>query len=131
MKVAISSTGREIDSNIYPKFERCPFFMIVNTKTKEEKVIVNKMRESSNEVGTTIANIALNEKIEAAITTDIGPSSFEIFERCEIKVYRAKGKIKDAIKQFKKGKLPGITKATVPKYTGLKQREMRRKRDKR
>ena len=125
MIIVISSNGKDIDSNIYPKFERCPFFLIVDTKTKEEKVIVNKVRERSNEVGITVANIVLNEEIGAAITTDIGPLTFETFERCGIKVYRAKGKINDVIQQFEKGELPGIAKATVPKKRGSKQREMR------
>ena len=64
------------------------------------------------------------EDIDAVITTDIGFLAFETFEQCGIKIYQAKGKIKHAIQQFEEGKLPEITKATVPRYSGLKLRKM-------
>jgi len=48
MKIAISATGRDIESNIDATFERCPFFLIVDTKTKEVKALVNTTRDRCN-----------------------------------------------------------------------------------
>ena len=123
MKIVISATGRDKESNIDTTFGRAPFFLIVDTKTKEEKVIENKTRDRSNGVGKTIGNIVAGEELDAAITSNIGPFAFEIVEQCDIKVYQAKGKIKDAIRLLEEGKLSEITKATVAKYSGLKQRK--------
>jgi predicted Fe-Mo cluster-binding NifX family protein len=50
----------------------------------------------------------------------------EIFERYGIKVYHGEGKIKNAIRQLEEGKLSEITKAAVLRYTGLKQRKMKK-----
>ena len=123
MKIAISSTGRDIEGNIGATFGRAPFFLIMDTTTKEVKVIENKVRERSDGIGITVVNIIVGEKIDALITNDIGPSAFEIVERCRIKVYQAKGRIKDAIRLFKEGKLSEITKATGLKYMGLKKKK--------
>lgn len=120
MKVAISATGKDIESNIDARFGRAPFFLIIDTKTKEEQVIANTSIEHPSGVGVTVGNVVVREGIDAVITNDIGPLAFETFEQCGIKIYQAKGKIKDAIQQFVKGKLPEITKATVSKFDGLK-----------
>jgi predicted Fe-Mo cluster-binding NifX family protein len=113
MKIVISATGRNIESEIDTKFHRSPFFLIVDTKTNSQKTIENTTRERPSEIGATVGQIVANTGIDAVITTDIGPRAFEIFGQYGIKIYQAKGKITDAIEQFEKGKLSEITKATI------------------
>lgn len=103
--------------------EELLFFLIIDIKTKEEKVVIITTRDRPNGVGVTMGNIVLNEEIDAVITNEIGPFAFETFEQCGIRIYQAKGKIKDAIQQFTEGKLQEITKSTVSKHTGLKKRK--------
>ena len=45
MKIAISATGTDLESDISTRFGRCHFFLIVDTKTKEVKAIVNEVNE--------------------------------------------------------------------------------------
>ena len=117
MKIGISSTGKTIEeSDIDTTIHRCAFFLIIDKKTNSQKAIINTIRDSPSEIGAMVGQVVANEGIDAVITTDIGPRAFEIFERYGIKVYHAKGKIKDAIKQFEEGKLKEITKATVPRF---------------
>lgn len=117
MKICISSTGNTTEySNIDTTIHRCAFFLIVDKKTNSQKAIYNTIRESPSEIGAMVGQIVANEGIDAVITTDIGPRAFEIFERYGIKVYHAKGKITDAIKQFEQGTLKEITKATVVRF---------------
>ncbi len=123
MKILISATGKDIESNIDATFGRAPFFLIVGPKSEEVKVIENKARDRSSGVGITSVNVVLNEEMDAVITKDIGPEAYKVFESCGIKIYQAEGKIKDAIQDFKEGKLSEMTKATVQKYNGLKRRK--------
>lgn len=123
MKIVISSTGRDTESNIDATFGRAPFFLIMDTTTKEVKVIENTARDRPNGVGITAVNTVEKERIDAVITADIGPLAFEIFEQGGVKIYKAEGKINDAIRLFEEGKLSEISKATVPKYTGLKRKK--------
>jgi predicted Fe-Mo cluster-binding NifX family protein len=124
MKIVISATGKDIGSNIDARFGRAPFFLIVDTKTNEKKALVNITRDRPSEIGAAVGQIVANEGIDTVITTNIGPRAFEIFERYAIKIYQAKGKVNDAIRQLEKGKLSEITKATVPRYSSLKLRKM-------
>ena len=123
MKIVISAAGRDKESNIDSTFGRARFFLIVNTKSKEVKVIENKAIDRPNGVGITAVNTVENEGIDAVITAEIGPLAFETFERTGVKVYKAEGKINDAIQLFEEGKLSEIAKATRPKYAGLKQKK--------
>ncbi len=117
MKICISSTGNTVEySNIDTTIHRCAFFLIVDKETNSQKAIFNTIRESPNEIGAMVGQIVANEGIDAVITIDIGPRAFEIFERYGIKVYQAKGKIEDALKQFDQGKLKETTKATVERF---------------
>ncbi len=122
MRIVISATGRDTESNIDTTFGRAPFFLIVDTKIKEMKVIKNKARDRRNKVGITAAKIVEREGINDVITTDIGPLTFKTFKKSGVKVYKAEGKINDAIHLYEEGKLSEIKKATRPKYGGLNQK---------
>ena len=122
MKIAMSATGREKESNIDVTFGRAHFFLIIDTTTKEVKVIENKVRDRSDGVGITAVNTVENEGVDAVMTTDSGPFAFKTFKQGGVKIYKAEGKINDAIRRFEEGKLLEITKATKPKYSGLKKK---------
>jgi len=122
MKIVISATGRDKESNIDATFGRARFFLIMDTETKKIKVIENKARDRPSGVGITAVNTVEKEGIDAVITADIGPLAFETFEQSGVKIYKAEGKINDAIRLFEESKLSEITKATKPKYAGLKQK---------
>lgn len=124
MKIIISATGRNKESNIDATFGRARFFLIMDTTTKEVKVIENKVRDRPSGVGITAVNTVEKEGIDAVITAEIGPLAFETFEKSGVKIYKAEGRINDAIQLFEEGKLSEITKATRPKYSGLKQKRM-------
>jgi predicted Fe-Mo cluster-binding NifX family protein len=120
MILAISSSGKGIDSNIYSKFERCNFFLIVDLDNNTALPITNISRERPHEIGSKVGKFIAKLGIDVIITTDIGPRAFEIFKQNEMKIYRAEGIIEEAIKQLKKEKLPEITKATLPRYLDWK-----------
>ncbi|KYK27802.1 hypothetical protein AYK20_02145 [Thermoplasmatales archaeon SG8-52-1] len=123
MKIAVSATGRGLDSNIDAKFERCRFFLILDIEKNTLLSFVNKTKDRPREIGYTIGQLIANEGIDIIITSEIGPSSFDIFKRYNIKVYKAQGVIEDAIRSLKEGKLKELTKATVPKYSEWKKKE--------
>jgi len=124
MIMAISSSGKGIDSNIYTKFERCNFFLIVDMEHNTALPITNMARERPHEIGGKVGKLIAKLGIDVIITTDIGPRAFEIFKQNEIKIYRAEGIIEDAIRQLKKGNLSELTKATLPRYLDWKKNKV-------
>jgi len=113
MKIAISATGNGLDSNIDLKFERCNFFLIIDTVKNLLLSIENKTKDRPREIGGIVGQLIVSYGIDAVIASDIGPSAFDIFKRYGIKVYWAKGLVDEAVRQLKEGNLEEITKATV------------------
>jgi len=125
MKIAISSTGKSIESGIDARFGRCNYFLIVEIdKEKKEiknvKAIENTAKAQMGGAGITAGEIIAREKVEAVITTNLGPRAFSVFSQLGIKVYRAEGKIKQAIKDFIGNKLEETTDATGPQHMGFR-----------
>jgi predicted Fe-Mo cluster-binding NifX family protein len=119
MKVIISSTGKDLESDIDVRFGRCRYFLIVDTKTNKFKAIENTAQAQAGGAGITAAQIVANENPDAIISANLGPRSFQVFQQLNIKIYQAEGKIKKAIKDLKQGKLKEITNATGPQHQGL------------
>ena len=123
MKIAISSTGETLENEVDTKFGRCDYFLIVEIENKEIKnfkAIENTAKAQMGGAGITAGEIVGNEKVDAIITTNLGPRAFSVFDQLKIKIYQGQGKIKDIIQEFINGKLTEITNATGPQHIGLK-----------
>ncbi len=124
MKIAISSIGKGLDSSIDIKFERSHFFLILDFEKNSLLPIENKTKDRPREIGGTVGKLIANEGIDTVITTDIGPSAFEMFKRYGIKIYQAKGIVENAIRLLKGEKLVELTKPTVPRYSDWKKKNI-------
>ena len=123
MKIAISSTGKTLESEVDARFGRCAYFLIVEIENKEiknTKVIKNTAKAQMGGAGISAGQIVANEKVDAIITTNLGPRAFSVFGQFEIKIYQGQGKIKNVIQDFIDEKLTELTDATGPQHTGLK-----------
>lgn len=122
MKIAISSTGKELEDNIDSRFGRCPYFIIVEVKDKEMKngeAIENIASSQTGGAGMSAAQLVADHKIDAVITPNIGPRAFDVFKQLGIKIYKAQGKIIDAVNSFTDGKLEEIKDSTGPQHMGM------------
>lgn len=123
MKIAISSTGKDLESEVDARFGRCSYFLIVEidkeSKTvKGFKTIENTAKAQMGGAGITSAQIVANEKPDAVITVNAGPRAFQVLSQLNIPVYQGKGKISEVIKDFMNEKLSQITGATGPMHAG-------------
>jgi predicted Fe-Mo cluster-binding NifX family protein len=111
MKVCISSTERDLNSDVDPRFGRCIYFIIVDTNTQEFKAIANSNISATGGAGIQSAQLVAKEGVEAVITGNMGPNAFQTLFSLKIKVFTgAAGTVKDAIKEFKNGKLQEMLK---------------------
>ena len=123
MKIAISSTGKTLESEVDARFGRCTYFLIIeieNKKIRNVKAIENTAKAQMGGAGITAGEIVANEKVDAIITTNLGPRAFSVFEQFKIKIYQGQGKIKDVVQDFIEEKLEELTNATGPQHVGLK-----------
>ena len=123
MKIAISSTGNNLDSEVDARFGRCSYFLIINlenNKIKDFKAIENIGKDQMGGAGITAGEIVAKQKVDAIITVNLGPRAFSVFEQFGIKIYQGEGIIKEVVQEFLEGKLKELTNATGPQHTGLK-----------
>lgn len=115
MKIAISSDGNEIESEIDQKFGRCKYFIIADTEKKNEiEVIENEGTIQGHGAGIKAAEQIGELGIEAVITGNLGPNATTVLEKLGIKAYHASGTIKDAINDLINNRLKEINEISEP-----------------
>ena len=119
MKIAISSTGKNIDSEVDPRFGRCINFLIVDTETMQTEAIENSSVHSAHGAGIGAAQKVASLNVGAVVTGHVGPNAYSALSRTDIKIYTgAKGTVKEAINQYKDGLLKETTIPTVSGHHG-------------
>ena len=115
MKVAISSYGQEITSEVDPRFGRASFFIVVDVETGEFTVHVNNQNlNAAQGAGIQAARNVMVLGVDAVITGNVGPKAFTTLQAGNLEVYiGAKGSVKDAIEAFKANRLECVSEANV------------------
>ncbi len=107
MKICITSTGKNLDSPMSPRFGRCPYFLIVDTETQKVEALENKGVQATRGAGVSAAQIIANSGCEVAITGNVGPNAFYTLNAAGIKIFvGASGKsCEQALKDYNDGNL--------------------------
>lgn len=109
MKIAISATGKDIDSLLDMRFGRCDFFQIYDSESEEFKVVENKGQSSGGGSGIVASQQLIDENVNVIITGNLGPNAFKIIEKAEIKPYKCGNiSIKSVLEKFNNGELGEI-----------------------
>ena len=115
MKIAVTSQGTNLDSQVDPRFGRAAYILIVNTETFEFEVLDNK--ENANALkgaGIQAASMVSDKSAEVLLTGYCGPKAFMTLEAAKIQVANdVEGTIRDAVNSFNEGKLTFADKANV------------------
>jgi predicted Fe-Mo cluster-binding NifX family protein len=120
MKVAISSSGTTLQSNVDPRFGRCSYYIIYDTESDSFKYVENKSGQATGGAGIQAAQMISNMNVESLITGNIGPNAYRVLFEASIKIYSgATGNIKDAIEKFKKGEYKQTTGPDVGSHFGI------------
>ena len=115
MKVAVTSQGKELSSDIDPRFGRARWLLLVDTQTGlseayDNAVNLNIAQGAGIQTGQNVANLGA----EAVITGNVGPNAFKTLDAANVKVYLSKAKtIQEAIGSYKAGELNEVTQANV------------------
>jgi len=115
MKIAVTSQGTNLDSQVDPRFGRAAYILIVDTETFEFEVLDNK--ENANALkgaGIQAASMVSDKSADALLTGYCGPKAFMTLEAAKIRVANnVEGTVRDAVKSFNEGKLTFADKANV------------------
>jgi len=115
MKIAITSQGKELSSEVDLRFGRAKFLLVVDSETDDFEVHdnelnLNAVQGAGIQTGQNIANLG----VEAVITGNVGPNAFKTLNAANVKIFLAeKQTVADAIETFKAGKLKEVDQANV------------------
>ena len=114
MRIAITSNGQDLNASFSPVFGRAPYFIIVDTENMNNiRAIVNDAMNVARGAGFRAAQNVIDQNVEAVLTGNIGPNSFDILQRAGIKIYSVNAStVKDAIDMFLNGNYVEITAPT-------------------
>lgn len=105
MKIAVTSTGTNLDSQVDPRFGRASYIVVVDTDTKEFEVIDNSSNKNASQgAGIQAAASVSNKGVEILFTGFCGPKAFQTLNAAGVKVVNdAAGTIMQVIDQCKAG----------------------------
>ena len=121
MKIGITSTGKDLNAQIDPRFGRCRYFLIVDTDTMSFESISNESSMASGGAGIQAAQTVAKAGVEVVVTGNMGPNAFQTLSAAGIIVFTgANGTVKEAIEKYKKGELKKIESASVGSHFGMR-----------
>ena len=107
MKIAVTSTGSELTSDMDLRFGRAAYFIIVDPDTMEFETVENKQAlDLPKGAGIQAGQTIVDQNVDALITGNCGPKAFQILEHAKINILLgANGRVIDAVQQYKNGEL--------------------------
>ena len=120
MKIAITSSGDNLDSQMDPRFGRCQYFVIVDPDTMDFEAMQNESAMASGGAGIQAAQTIVNVGINTLITGNVGPNAFEVLSAAGIETMTgASGTVRQALELYKSGSLQSAASATVGSHAGM------------
>jgi len=120
MKICITSTGTSLDSNVDPRFGRCPYFIIYDIDTDTFEAIDNASRQAVGGAGIQAGQFIASKNAGAVITGNFGPNAYRVLQTAGIKTYsQVSGTVKEAIEKYKSGQLAETSAPDVSSHYGM------------
>ena len=106
MKIAITSQGKDIDSQVDPRFGRAAYILIVDMVDETIDVLDNSENVNAFKgAGIQAAVMVANSGANILLTGYCGPNAFKTLTAAGVKVANdVFGTVRDALEIFKKGK---------------------------
>jgi predicted Fe-Mo cluster-binding NifX family protein len=106
MKIAISSSGTNLDESVDPGFGCCRCFIVIDPATEAYEVLENQAAVSSGSAGVQAAHMLVAAGVDMVITGKLKPNVTDVLEDAGLNVYLgAAGTIRDVLKQYHNGQL--------------------------
>jgi predicted Fe-Mo cluster-binding NifX family protein len=108
MKIAVTSSGTSLDSEVDPRFGRAAYFLIVDPDTFQFEVVDNAENANSLKgAGISAAKTVCDKGANVLITGFCGPNAFKALKAANINVAdNAAVTVRESLENYAKGKLP-------------------------
>ena len=117
MTICITARGEGLNSEVDPTFGRAAYFLFIDPETLITETVKNV--PGAHGAGVQAAQTVAAKKASAVITGSVGPNAYQGLSAAGIKIYTgAKGTIKEALEDYRAGRLTDATGATGARHGG-------------
>ncbi len=85
-RICITSRGKDLESEIDPRFGRASYFLLLDPETMDLEVIENPNIEATHGAGTQTAQLIAGKNVKAVLTGNCGPNAERVLQAAGIKV---------------------------------------------
>lgn len=119
MKIAVTSTGKNLESKVDPRFGRAAFFLIGDTETMDFAAIAN-VNAAGGAAGVGSAGLVIDRGAEAVLTGHCGPNAERTLSAAGVKLYTGvTGTVAEAVELFRSGGLTAVEGPSVKSHFGV------------
>ena len=120
MKIAISSSGKTLDSPLDPRFGRCAWFLVIDPADMRYEVFDNQSAAQSSGAGIQAAQFLADKNVAAVITGHVGPNAVQTLSAAGIEIFAQQhGTIREALERYKSDALKSTDQSTVSSHFGM------------
>ena len=120
MKIVITSQGKDLQSQVDPRFGRCQNFILFDTEKGDFEAMENPCISAGGGAGILTAQVIAEKGIEAVLTGNVGPNAFQTLSAADIHVYTGvSGTIMEAVERFKSGLMEPQPAPSVDAHHGM------------
>ncbi len=120
MKVAVSSSGMDLEVQVDQRFGRCAYFIIIETDDMTYEAFDNKNISLSGGAGIQSASFVGSKGVKAVLTGKCGPKAMQALVAADIQVFTDHGgTVREAVEQYKQGGLASTTEANASQKSGV------------
>ena len=120
MKVAVTSYGKDLTSEVDRSFGRAKWFVVIDVETGSSEAHSNEQNVNAAQgAGIQAARNVTDLGVDALITGNVGPKAFRTLTAASIKIYVFDKNVKTVGKAFtewKNGELQEVNEATVESH---------------
>jgi len=122
MKIAVTSTGKTLDSPVDQRFGRTAYFLIFDTETMDFSVIDNENVAAAGGAGISSAKAVADAGAQAVLTGNCGPNAQRTLSAAGVKLYTGvTGTVRQAVELLKNGELTEAASPNVQAHFGIDQ----------
>ena len=120
MKIAITTSGADLQAPVDPRFGRAKSFLLYDTDSGQWSVLDNAQNlNAAQGAGIQAAAAVVNAGAEAVLTGNCGPKAFRALSAGKVTVYTGvSGTVREAIEQWRAGQLRPADKPSVGSHFG-------------
>jgi predicted Fe-Mo cluster-binding NifX family protein len=120
MKIAVSSAGESLDSQLDPRFGRCAYYLVIDSDDMSFEVYPNESAAMGGGAGIQAAQFLASKGAQAVITGNCGPNAVQTLSAAGIELFAGEqGTVRDVVKKFVTGNLKSTNEPTVESHFGM------------